>query len=272
VSDARSSVYRLNSVDKVYKARRSSLFRPATHIQALQGISFEILEGESVGIVGESGSGKSTLSRILLAMDQPTRGDVQFRGRSLRAANKALRGQLIRDVQMVFQDPSASLDPKMPVGVAIAEPLRALRIEVDRSVRVKELLELVGLPADIVRRYPHEFSGGQRQRIAIARALAPGPRVLVADEPVSALDVSVQDQIIKLLNHLRQTLGLTLLMVAHDLAVVQLLCERTIVMHQGRIEEDGPTAAILTAPRSQYAQKLVHDATFFDLQSHQANR
>ncbi|GII23461.1 ABC transporter ATP-binding protein [Planosporangium mesophilum] len=268
--EARSSVYRLESVDKVYKARRSSLFQPATQIQALRDVSFEIFEGESVGIVGESGSGKSTLSRILLGMDQPTRGEVRFRGRSLRGANREVRGRLIRDVQMVFQDPSASLDPKMPVGVAIAEPLRALGIEGDRAARVRELLELVGLPADVVRRYPHEFSGGQRQRIAIARALAPRPRVLVADEPVSALDVSVQDQIITLLNHLRQTLGLTLLMVAHDLAVVQLLCERTIVMNQGRIEEEGPTSTILTAPRSGYAQKLLHDAKFFDLRSDHA--
>nr|WP_205864134.1 ABC transporter ATP-binding protein [Planosporangium mesophilum] len=236
----------------------------------MRDVSFEIFEGESVGIVGESGSGKSTLSRILLGMDQPTRGEVRFRGRSLRGANREVRGRLIRDVQMVFQDPSASLDPKMPVGVAIAEPLRALGIEGDRAARVRELLELVGLPADVVRRYPHEFSGGQRQRIAIARALAPRPRVLVADEPVSALDVSVQDQIITLLNHLRQTLGLTLLMVAHDLAVVQLLCERTIVMNQGRIEEEGPTSTILTAPRSGYAQKLLHDAKFFDLRSDHA--
>lgn len=267
MSQVSNPVYKVDSVEKVYKARRSSPFQSAKHIQALAGVSFVIHEGESVGIVGESGSGKSTLARILLGMDQPTSGNVHFRGQSLGAGQKHVRNQLIRDVQMVFQDPSASLDPRMPIGVAIAEPLRALRLEGNHAERVLELLWLVGLPHDVVNRYPHEFSGGQRQRIAIARALAPRPRVLVADEPVSALDVSVQDQVIRLLNELRTTLGLTLLMVAHDLAVVRQLCDRTIVMNAGHIEEEGSTAQMLDAPRSAYAQKLLRDAKFFDIHS-----
>jgi ABC-type glutathione transport system ATPase component len=262
-----SPVFEVEAVHRVYKARRSSMFKGGSDTHALKGVSLTIHEGESIGIVGESGSGKSTLARILLAMDQPTGGDVKFRGTSLRGSGKSVRHRLIRDVQMVFQDPSASLDPKLPIGMSMLEPLRALKIPGDRRARVHELLDLVGLPADSVDRYPHEFSGGQRQRIAIARALAPKPRVLVADEPVSALDVSVQDQIINLLKDLRQSLGLTLVMVAHDLAVVRLLCDRTVVMCAGQIEEEGSTTEILTAPRSAYSQKLLRDARFFDIHS-----
>lgn len=224
---------------------------------ALTGVDLAVHSGRSVGIVGESGAGKSTLLRLLLALDRPTEGRVLYRGEPLAHRNRAAVRRFRRDVQIVFQDPRSSLNPRMTVGEVIAEPLRSLRIPGDRRARVTEVLGWVGLEPDAVTRYPAQFSGGQRQRIAIARALAPSPSVLVGDEPVSALDVSVREQVMDLLRRLRAELGLTLVLVSHDIAVVGQLCEETVVLHDGHVVEAGPTEQVLTRPQDPYTQRLL---------------
>jgi ABC-type dipeptide/oligopeptide/nickel transport system ATPase subunit len=217
----------------------------------LADVSVAVTAGRSVALVGESGAGKTTLLRLLLGLQRPTGGQVLFEGGE--PAGKDFR----RSVQTVFQDPYSSLDPRQRVGRIISEPLRALRVPGSRPARVRAALEAVGLPSDVVGRYPHEFSGGQRQRIAIARAIVCEPKVLLADEPVSALDVSTRVRIVDLLAELRETRGLTLVMVSHDLAVVATLCQHTAVLEQGRIVEQGDTAAVLGAPGHPYTRKLV---------------
>ena len=197
-------------------------------------------------MVGESGSGKSTLVRLLLGLERPDSGTVSYRGPNLR-----------RDVQVVFQDPVSSLDPRMRVRQIVEEPLRVMGSDGSRRARVDDLLEAVGLPAGSADRFPHEFSGGQRQRIAIARALAPRPRVLLADEPVSALDVSVRAQILNLLEDLRSGFDLTLVLVSHDLSVVRHMCDRTAVMYLGEMVELGPTAELFQQPRHTYTRELL---------------
>jgi ABC-type glutathione transport system ATPase component len=196
--------------------------------------------------VGESGSGKTTLMKLLLGLERPDEGRVTYTGASKR-----------REVQVVFQDPSSALDPRMRVDAIILEPLRILRIDEDHQARLRELLEAVGLPSAAARRYPHEFSGGQRQRIAIARALAPRPRVLIGDEPVSALDVSVRAQILNLLEDLRVGFQLTLVLVSHDLSVVRHMTDRVLIMQQGRIVEEGPTLGVFRAPQHPYTRLLL---------------
>ncbi|HEY0218091.1 MAG TPA: ABC transporter ATP-binding protein [Cellulomonas sp.] len=228
--------------------------------RALDRVDLRVEAGRSVGIVGESGSGKSTLLRLLLGLDSPTSGTVRYRGATLVRRDRALLHRLRTDVQMVFQDPRSSLDPRMRVGTIVAEPLRSLRVPGDRrahAARVAEVLAAVGLDPDVVDRYPAQFSGGQRQRIAIARALAPSPSVLVADEPVSALDVSVRAQVVALLHTLSVRQGLTLVLVSHDIAVVGQLCERTVVLHHGQVVEEGATADVLAAPTQAYTRRLL---------------
>ncbi|WP_020573637.1 ABC transporter ATP-binding protein [Actinopolymorpha alba] len=224
---------------------------------ALDDVSVTVHAGASLGIVGESGAGKTTLLRLLLGVDRPSAGEVRFAGTPLdRVPERDFRQQ----VQVVFQDPRSSLNPRMPVASIIAEPLRSLRIgdsRSDRADRVAELLTAVGLHPDDGQRYPHEFSGGQRQRIAIARALAPAPRVLLADEPVSALDVSVRRQIVELLQELVERLGLTLVLVSHDLAIVSQLCQQVTVMRDGRVVETGPTSTVLATPTDDYTRALL---------------
>ncbi|MFC6418127.1 ABC transporter ATP-binding protein [Sanguibacter inulinus] len=227
---------------------------------ALDGVDIAVHEGRSVGIVGESGAGKSTLLRLLLGLDTPTSGQVSYRGQTLDRRDRALLKRFRREVQVVLQDPRSSLDPRMTVAQIVAEPLQSLRIGADqreRSARVDEVLGWVGLDADARRKYPAQFSGGQRQRIAIARALAPSPKVLVGDEPVSALDVSVRQQIMELLARLRTELGLTLVLVSHDVAIVGQLCEETVVLRGGRVEEAGQTRQVLTRPTSPYTRALL---------------
>ncbi|WP_329109306.1 ABC transporter ATP-binding protein [Micromonospora sp. NBC_01699] len=224
---------------------------------ALDQVDVTIDSGVSLGIVGESGAGKSTLLRLLLGVDRPSSGSVVFGGEPL---GKVPRREFRSQVQVVFQDPRSSLNPRMSVGAIVAEPLRSLKIGKDRAERadrVAEVLTAVGLHPDDGRRYPHEFSGGQRQRIAIARALAPSPRLLLADEPVSALDVSVRLQIVDLLRELVDTLGLTLVLVSHDLAIVSQLCQRVLVMRHGRVVESGPTATVLERPTQDYTRALL---------------
>ena len=247
---------------KAYRLNRPRPFAPHRLRPALRGVSFEVLAGRSFGIVGESGSGKSTLARIALALDKPDSGAVRLEGRSLfdlgRVELRALRAHM----QMIFQDPYGSLDPRMRVGRIVAEPLAALggTPRPERRARVAEALHAVGLrPAD-AEKYPHEFSGGQRQRIAIARALITRPKLVIADEPVSALDVSVQAQALNLMSDLQREAGVTFLLISHDLGVVAHLCETTAVMFRGRIVEIGPTEALFAAPAHPYARELV-DAT-----------
>jgi peptide/nickel transport system ATP-binding protein len=229
-----------------FRLPRTSFFGPRRTLTAVDDVSFELNQEETLGIVGESGSGKTTLMKLLLGLEQPDEGTVTYLGTSLR-----------REVQIVFQDPASALDPRMRVADIILEPLRILRIEGDHRTRVAELMDAVGLPLVYASRYPHEFSGGQRQRIAIARALAPRPRVLIGDEPVSALDVSVRAQILNLLEDLRVDFQLTLILVSHDLSVVRHMTDRVLVMQRGRIVEQGATRDVFRAPRHQYTRLLL---------------
>ena len=227
---------------------------------AVDDVSLELAAGETLAIVGESGSGKTTLGRMLLRLIEPDSGGLLVEGRDFLAARGAELRALRREMQMVFQDPFASLDPRMRVGSIVGEPLeihepRLSRTE--RRVRVAEVLRAVGLAEESLTRYPHEFSGGQRQRIGIARALALRPRLIVADEPVSALDVSVAAQILELLRNLQRDFSLTYLLISHSLPVVAQLATRIAVMHGGRIVETGPTAQILAAPAHSYTQSLL---------------
>lgn len=234
---------------------------PGGTLKALDGVNFDVRESETLGIVGESGCGKSTLARLVVGIDRPTSGDVVMGGISVAGAVRKERLRLARFCQMVFQDPFASLNPRMRVGDIIREPL-TIHDVMDRKKRAREvsrLLGLVGLPRDSVKRFPHEFSGGQRQRIGIARALALKPRVLVADEPVSALDVSVQAQILNLLADLKDELKLTLLLVSHDLSVIEHMSDRVLVMYLGRVVEMGG-AELLSQPVHPYTRALLASA------------
>jgi peptide/nickel transport system ATP-binding protein len=260
-----ATVVKAENITKQYKRSRTSLFVPAQTVDALKGVSFQIEAGQRFGIVGESGSGKSTLLRIMSGLDEPTSGHIDVVGRRLNGARKADLAELRRNLQIVFQDPMGSLNPRMAVGDIIAEPLlNAANLESGVAMGKKEQRELVaemvaavGLPKDSVVRYPHQFSGGQRQRISIARALVCRPRILVADEPVSALDVSVRAQVLNLLADLVEEYKLTLIFVSHDLHVVRYLCDQVAVMQRGEIVEQGSTSDIYENPRSDYTRSLI---------------
>ncbi len=248
-----------------YPQPKTRLFEKARFTTALDDADLDVREGSAVGIIGESGSGKSTLVRLLLGLDTPTSGTVEFTGRSVEASAPARSLHwLRRETGVVFQDPYASLDPRMSVGRIIAEPLWALGIDGDRRGRVREVLDDVGLEADMAGRFPHEFSGGQRQRIAIARAIVHRPKLLVGDEPLSALDVTVRAQILELLADLRRREGLTLLLVSHDIGVVQSLCDEVVVMKDGRIVEEGPTEKVLLEPQVAYTRRLLASIPVID--------
>jgi oligopeptide transport system ATP-binding protein len=227
--------------------RGGGLFRPATVVKAVDDVSFSIERGETFGLVGESGSGKTTTGRCMLRLVEPTSGDVRFAGSARR------------DMQIVFQDPYSSLNPRMRARQIVEEPLIIHRLghRAARRERVAELFKLVGLDPSHLERYPHEFSGGQRQRIGLARALALNPSFLILDEPVSALDVSIQAQVINLLMDLQQQLALTYLFIAHDLRLVEHICSRVAVMYLGKIVEMGPTASLFTAPQHPYTRALL---------------
>jgi ABC-type oligopeptide transport system ATPase subunit len=239
--------------------RGHGLFRKASTIRAVDGVTFNIDEGETFGLVGESGSGKTTTGRCILRLIEPTSGEVRFRDEDVLHFSRARMRQARRDMQIVFQDPYSSLNPRMRVGNIVEEPLAIHRIgsKKDRRARVAELFELVGLDPSQLSRYPHQFSGGQRQRIGLARALALNPSLIIADEPVSALDVSVQAQVINLLMDLQQRLKLTYLFIAHDLRLVRHICSRVAVMYLGRIVEMGPTESIFAAPAHPYTRALL---------------
>ncbi len=232
-------------------------------VRAVDGISFHLDRSETLALVGESGCGKSTTARLVLRLIEPTRGRVLLDGEDLRALSPEALRRRRRDMQIVFQDPYASLNPRLTIGEIIAEPLQVHGLHPTRAAlrdRVAELLELVGLPADAALRNPRQFSGGQRQRIGIARAIGPNPRLVVADEPVSALDVSLQGQIVNLLQDLQARLGISYLFVAHDLAVVRHIAHRVAVMYLGVIVEVAPAAALFAAPHHPYTQALLSAA------------
>jgi peptide/nickel transport system ATP-binding protein len=246
----------VRDVRRSYRRPRASLRHRPPDVEALRGVSFDVQAGQRFGIVGESGSGKSTLLRILCALDSPTSGTVRFDGEQISGRpERQLRG-LRRRLQVVFQDPMSSLDPRMRVRDIVAEPLLA-GPGADARGRVAELLVDVGLPPEAADRFPHQFSGGQRQRISIARALAPHPSVLVADEPVSALDVSVRAQILNLLTDLVEQHSLTLVFVSHDLSVVRHMCDTVAVLRAGEIVEQGPVEQVHGTPRHDYTRRLV---------------
>jgi oligopeptide/dipeptide ABC transporter ATP-binding protein len=239
--------------------RRGALFGQGVPMLALRGVDIEVHRGEAVGVVGESGCGKSTLGRILLRLMEPTSGRVLFEERDLSAIPSGELRTLRRRMQMVFQDPYASLDPRRTVGAQIGDGMviHGLAHGADAAERVAGLLRQVGLDPDHARRLPHEFSGGQRQRIAVARALATQPDFIVADEPVSALDVSIQAQVVNLLADLRAELGLALVFISHDLHVVRHLCDRIVVMYLGLVMEEGPATEVFKAPAHPYARALL---------------
>jgi len=258
-----SAMLEVRGLHKWFPVRGGLLNRVRAQVQAVQDVSFSIQQGEILGLVGESGSGKSTLGRSILRLTEPTRGEVLFEGRNVLAMRGSeLRG-LRRRMQIVFQDPFASLDPRMTVEAIIGEALAIHHLK-SSSDRVGELLELVGLSPDQRRRYPHQFSGGQRQRIGIARALAVNPSFIVADEPVSALDVSVQAQILNLLQDLQKKFGLTMLFISHDLLVVEHLCDRVMVMQLGRIMEIASNKRLYEAPAHPYTRALLSAAPVAD--------
>ena len=249
-------VIKVTELVRDYPRPRTSLLRASPPVRALRGVSLEVQEGERFGIVGESGCGKSTLLRIIAALDRATSGQVVVEGTDITHLPERRLSFLRENLQLVFQDPMSSLDPRMRVRDIIAEPL-VVQGHPASGERVRELLEAVGLSADAGDRYPHQFSGGQRQRISIARALAPRPRILVADEPVSALDVSVRAQVLNLISDLVDELNLTLIFVSHDLSVVKHVCDRVAVMHAGQIVETGPTGDVYAAPSHPYTRRLV---------------
>jgi oligopeptide/dipeptide ABC transporter ATP-binding protein len=254
-----TALLEVENLARRFVARRSIFGRPTAFINAVDGVSFTVEAGKTLAVVGESGCGKSTVSRLVLRLIEPDAGSIRFEGRDLLALDaEQLRG-FRREAQIIFQDPYASLNPRMTVNQILSEPLALhdLVPRPQRRARVEQLLRLVGLEPRHARRYPHEFSGGQRQRVAIARALAVEPKLIICDEPVSALDVSIRSQILNLLRDLQQRLGLAYIFVSHDLAVVKHIADRVAVMNFGRIVETADAQALFAAPRHPYSRALL---------------
>lgn len=251
----------VRDIVREYDLPRHSIFSAKKKLRVLHGVSIDLPANQSLGIVGESGSGKSTLARAVMALERPQSGQILLDGQDIFALDKASLRQTRKKFQAIFQDPYGSLDPRHTVRRIILEPVLSLEgnsSQAERNARVDEVLEAVGLPAGSADKYPHEFSGGQRQRIAIARALITRPALIVADEPVSALDVSIQAQVLNLMMDLQDKFGLSYLFISHDLGVVRVITDRVAVMHLGRIVEEGPTNAVFDNPRHPYTQALVN--------------
>jgi peptide/nickel transport system ATP-binding protein len=260
MTTAAAPLLHAQGLSKRYRLPRRTLLSPAPEVLALDGVGFTLHAGRSLGVVGESGSGKSTLARLVMALEAPTQGQVLFEGRELVRLPAAELRRARADFQMVFQDPYGSLDPRRTVAQTVCDPLALLAApprDDERHARAAEALAAVGLGEADLDKYPHEFSGGQRQRIAIARALITRPKLIVADEPVSALDVSVQAQVLNLMADLQATLGLTYLFISHDLAVVEWVCDEVLVLQAGRVVEHGPTGCVFNRPQHDYTKRLL---------------
>ena len=259
VAPTAAPLLQVSDLVREYTLPREHLFRPPGKVHALNGVNFSIAAGRSLGIVGESGSGKSTLARLVMALDAPTSGTGELLGRNLHQLPAEELRQARRDFQMVFQDPYGSLDPRQTVERIVTEPLQAQgqTTRAEQREQAAQVLSQVGLRTNDLGKYPHEFSGGQRQRIAIARALITRPRLIVADEPVSALDVSVQAQVLNLMQDLQQQFGITYMLISHDLAVVNHLCDEVAVLYQGRIVERGSPGELFRNAQHPYTQSLV---------------
>ncbi|GHH99783.1 ABC transporter ATP-binding protein [Neobacillus kokaensis] len=255
----KQTLVEIKNLKKYYSSKKSVLSRAVSHVKAVDGLNFSIFKGETLSLVGESGCGKSTTGRAILQLQPPTEGEVLFEGENLVGMNTGRMKKYRRNMQMVFQDPYASLDPRLTVGEIIAEPLKIHKIgsSKEKNQRVEELLDTVGLNSYHAKRYPHEFSGGQRQRIGIARALALNPKFIVADEPVSALDVSIQSQIVNLFQDLQERLDLTYLFISHDLSVVKHISDRVAVMYLGKIVELGDKKELFQNPMHPYTKALL---------------
>ncbi len=251
---------KVDDLVKHFSLRSGSLFEKAKRVRAVDGVSFHLDEGETLGLVGESGSGKSTVARLILRLISHTSGSVDFRGENLFDLPLAEFKKFRREMQMIFQDSMSSLNPRYTAGEIVGEPLKIYEgrsPKAEREEKVRDLLEQVGLDGSYATRFPHEFSGGQRQRLGIARAIAVNPKLIVADEPVSALDVSVQSQVLNLLQDLKESYGLSYLFIAHDLAVVKHMSQRVAVMYLGRIVETAPSREIYENPAHPYTQMLI---------------
>jgi oligopeptide transport system ATP-binding protein len=260
VKEAAAPLLKVDKLVKRFPIKGGLLQRTVGAVHAVDGVSFELMAGETLGVVGESGCGKSTTGRCILRLIEPTSGEVTFQGQNVTTADKDALRALARDMQIIFQDPFASLNPRMTVAAIIGEALTIHKLTKTRSdydARIVHLLETVGLSADQMRRYPHEFSGGQRQRIGIARALAVDPKLVICDEAVSALDVSIQAQVINLLEDLQTQLGLTYIFIAHDLSVVEHISDRVAVMYLGRIVELASSKSLYTNPLHPYTEALL---------------
>jgi len=259
VPDADAPLLVVEDLTKHYPVRGGVWGRTLGSVQAVAGVSFTVHKGQTLGLVGESGCGKSTLGRTLMRLEEPTSGRVSFEGRDLAHASPAELFGLRRDLQMVFQDPYSSLNPRLTAGEIVREPLlvHGMGSKAEQNERVRGLFETVGLSAEMMARYPGEFSGGQRQRIGVARALALGPKLVIADEPVSALDVSVQSQVLNLMVRLQRELGLTYIFISHDLSVVEHVSDSVAIMYLGRIVEQGPVRTIFDQPVHPYTQALI---------------
>lgn len=255
------TLLQVKNIKKYFPVHSGLLLRKTGDVKAVDDVSFEVRKGETLGLVGESGCGKSTLGRTIIRLYEPTDGQVLFRGRNVTHFRGSELKAFKRNMQMIFQDPYASLNPRHTVGHIISEPLKVhhpkMRAE-EREEVVRSMLKTVGLNPDYTNRYPHEFSGGQRQRISVARAVALKPDIIIGDEPVSALDVSVQAQVLNLMKDLQEELGLTYLFISHDLGVVEHMCTSVAVMYLGRIVEKAPADKLFSAPQHPYTQALLH--------------